>query len=185
MDFVVLNFIGFSFVKKLIILVLQCLIYIVETTKQTGQTIKTNSVIKLEKEVNMTKEKQKILFEKYPSLFRDKNKPPNETCMCWGCSCGDGWFDILDKLCEDIDKINTNPEFRFLQVKEKFGGLRVSVIGGSNNIFDLIYKAECVSLKICEKCGTKDNVEQRGDCWIYTLCNNCHHDMEADPAWMI
>lgn len=25
-----------------------------------------------------------------------------ETCMCWGCSCGDGWFFLLDNLCSAI-----------------------------------------------------------------------------------
>lgn len=133
----------------------------------------------------MTKEKQKILFEKYPSLFRDKDKSPNQTCMCWGCSCGDGWFNILDKLCEDISKVNTNPEFRFMQVKEKFGGLRVYVIGSNEEISDLIYKADEESLRTCEHCGTKKNVKQQGGGWIYTLCNNCYHDMKEDSTWMI
>tara|TARA_R110002153_G_scaffold46642_2_gene131713 strand:- start:1695 stop:1805 length:111 start_codon:yes stop_codon:yes gene_type:complete len=27
---------------------------------------------------------QKEIFEKYPKIFRDKDKPMTETCMCWG-----------------------------------------------------------------------------------------------------
>lgn len=45
---------------------------------------------------------EKYLYKKYPSLFQDHSKPMNETCMCWGCLHGDGWFLLLDKLCLQI-----------------------------------------------------------------------------------
>jgi hypothetical protein len=46
----------------------------------------------------MTPGLEKQLIEKYPVLFQDVNKSPKETLMCFGCECGDGWFDILDNL---------------------------------------------------------------------------------------
>jgi hypothetical protein len=34
----------------------------------------------------------------------------------------DGWFDILRRLCEDLEPLVAGHEFKVLQVKEKFGG---------------------------------------------------------------
>jgi hypothetical protein len=47
----------------------------------------------------MTERLEQYLYKKYPELFQNHNKSMKETCMCWGCSCGDGWFFLLDKLC--------------------------------------------------------------------------------------
>lgn len=50
----------------------------------------------------MQKKLEKYLYKKYPQLFVNESKSMKETCMCWGCSCGDGWFFLLDRLCESI-----------------------------------------------------------------------------------
>lgn len=50
----------------------------------------------------MREELDKKLVEKYPKIFRDRYAPMMQTAMCWGFSCGDGWFDILDVLCGNI-----------------------------------------------------------------------------------
>lgn len=47
----------------------------------------------------MREELDKRLVEKYPLLFRDRYAPMNETAMCWGFSCGDGWYSLIDTLC--------------------------------------------------------------------------------------
>lgn len=50
----------------------------------------------------MRQELDKLLCEKYPKIFADRNKPMTETCMCWGFECGDGWYNIIDQLCSNI-----------------------------------------------------------------------------------
>lgn len=50
----------------------------------------------------MRKELDELLCKKYPKIFRDRHAPMNETCMCWGFDCGDGWFNIIDQLCANI-----------------------------------------------------------------------------------
>jgi len=50
----------------------------------------------------MREELDKKLVEKYPKIFRDRYAPMTHTCMCWGFSCGDGWFNIIDALCGNI-----------------------------------------------------------------------------------
>ena len=50
----------------------------------------------------MKQELDKLLCEKYPKMMVNRNKPMQETCMCWGFECGDGWFNILNQLMSQI-----------------------------------------------------------------------------------
>lgn len=86
---------------------------------------------------------------------------------------GEGWRPLIEKLVNDIIKIN--PKVEVTQVKEKFGGLRFYIIGGNDEVYDLIDLAENESLKICENCGTKENVTTKGG-WLVTLCNKCRKE---------
>jgi len=83
---------------------------------------------------------------------------------------GAGWRPLVEKLVDDI--IAIDPEVLVLQVKEKFGGLRFYVGGASDEVYALIDKAEEESFKICELCGTKDNVSTKCG-WLSTLCDKC------------
>lgn len=50
----------------------------------------------------MSPELENKIYEKYPKMFADRNKSPQETCMCWGLEVGDGWYDLIDTLCEAL-----------------------------------------------------------------------------------
>lgn len=50
----------------------------------------------------MRQELDEELCRKYPKLFRDRHAPMTVTCMCWGFDCGDGWYNIIDALCVNI-----------------------------------------------------------------------------------
>jgi hypothetical protein len=50
----------------------------------------------------MKQELDKLLCERYPKMMVNRNKNMQETCMCWGFDCGDGWFNILDQLMGSI-----------------------------------------------------------------------------------
>jgi len=50
----------------------------------------------------MKQELDKLLCERYPKMMVNRNKDMQETCMCWGFECGDGWFNILDQLMGSI-----------------------------------------------------------------------------------
>lgn len=50
----------------------------------------------------MRKELDEQLCAKYPLIFRDRNGDPSKTCMSWGFECGDGWYNIIDALCANI-----------------------------------------------------------------------------------
>lgn len=79
---------------------------------------------------------QKEIFERYPKIFGDKDKPMTETCMCWGLCVPDSWLPIIDELCDTMQNcaystsivgfegIIKFPQVVAEQVKEKFNGLR-------------------------------------------------------------
>jgi hypothetical protein len=50
----------------------------------------------------MREELDKLLCERYPKMMVNRHKPMQETCMCWGFECGDGWFNILNTLMFNI-----------------------------------------------------------------------------------
>lgn len=131
----------------------------------------------------MNIELQQNLYDKYPNLFSNKDKTPQESCMSFGIECDTGWYDILDTVCSTIknreENLNNrkkyNPEYvsdftpvTFDQIKEKFGGLRIYYSGGDDYIRGVISMAEDISYKICEVCGNKGQPSKIG--WIRTLC---------------
>jgi len=131
----------------------------------------------------MKPELQNKLFEKYPKIFRQKDLPMQQTAMCWGLDCGDGWYNIIDTLCHQIQwhiehnlSKDEDPEVvnvEATQVKEKYGGLRFYYDGGNDFISGLVYMAEGMSEKTCEECGAPGEANKGG--WISTLCQP-HHD---------
>lgn len=127
----------------------------------------------------MNEKNTKYLYETYPNLYRQHNLPIDQTCMCWGFECGDGWFGIINDLSKKIVEIA--PDVEAVQVKEKFGGLRFYINGGTDEVYALINKAEDLSYKTCEYCGSTENVTQtRG--WIVSLCPLCKLEQEQSRA---
>lgn len=50
----------------------------------------------------MRDELDKALCEKYPKIFVNRHGDPRETLMCWGFEIGDGWYDIIDLACGEM-----------------------------------------------------------------------------------
>ena len=133
----------------------------------------------------MKEELDKKLCEKYPKIFKNRNGSMQETCMCWGFSHDDGWYDIIDSLCASIQNHINNKRYQFremsqedfdeehqvvaAQVKEKFGGLRFYVDGGDDWVYGAISMAESISYRTCEVCGAPGKT--RGTGWIRTTCD--------------
>jgi hypothetical protein len=142
---------------------------------------------------------QEDLYNKYPKIFRQKDLPASETCMCWGICCGEGWKHIIDAACSKLQKLadEHNVNIEFAQVKEKFAELRlyidiiypdghklhtttIDLIGvGSfikeerNKIWkeahEITNEAERLSGETCEVCGNPG--KPREGSWIKTLCD--------------
>jgi len=117
-----------------------------------------------------------LLCEKYPKIFADRHKTMTETCMCWGFEHGDGWYNIIDQLCSNIQhhidwkekQGHVVPQVVAEQVKEKFGTLRFYYRGGDDAIDGMVRMAESMSGVTCEECGAPGTTGGQG--WISTLC---------------
>lgn len=120
----------------------------------------------------MTPELEHKLVEKHISLFRDYGKSPQESCMAWGCEHSDGWYGIISSMCKAIEshiKHSKEPiDFKFTQIKEKFGTLRVYSDGADAFINGVIRMAENMSAITCEVTGKPGQICRRGH-WYRTL----------------
>ncbi len=122
----------------------------------------------------MRKELEQKLFERWPTWFTTEGDF-RQTLMPQGFTHGDSWFDILWRLCGHMETLvaelehATGCKFEVLQVKEKFGGLRIYVNHANDAIRRRIETAEQESLHTCEVCGRRG--KRRENSWIKTLCD--------------
>ena len=78
----------------------------------------------------MSPENTQRLYRRFPHLYRFGIE--EKGCMCFGICTGDGWFDLLYRLSQEIteecDRLGLMPGMPgypvVVQVKEKFGTLR-------------------------------------------------------------
>lgn len=129
----------------------------------------------------MTKSLELKLKERFPKLLVDMYGNPHQTCMSYGISCDDGWYDLLYNLCDELQCLSDayGKQIVATQIKEKFGGLRFYVKVESPNdkisdeewkrIHDTISKYEELSLDTCELTGGEGEMFKRGFL-MKTLC---------------
>lgn len=120
----------------------------------------------------MRKELDDLLCQKYPKIFAERHLEATTHCMGWGFSCQDGWFDIIDVLCANLQHWtdrNGAPQVVAKQVKEKFGTLRFYTSGGNETTFGMVVMAQSMSARICEVCGAPGALED-DDGWYRVRC---------------
>jgi hypothetical protein len=141
----------------------------------------------------MKAELQKKLIEKYSEFFTTDRKiyvgekPTMEEVsellnqkeivlpIQFGIECDNGWYFLLDNLMNCIQnycKNNKVDPINITQIKEKYGALSFYYNGGDKLIDGMVWLAEDLSYKICERCGSTKNVKQT-EGWIITLCEKC------------
>jgi hypothetical protein len=74
---------------------------------------------------------------------------------------------VLREVPQELDQIVA------VQVKEKYGGLRMYVNGSDDYVYGAISMAELISESICDVCGSYGTLNDNG--WISTRCNE-HKD---------
>ena len=121
----------------------------------------------------MRKDLEQKLIERWPTWFRIDGDI-RETAMTRGFEHGDGWFDIIWKLCEDLEplvaevELKTGERFEVLQVKEKFGGVKFYTNLHTEAIWERIQAAALESRRTCEVCGQPGS--QIAGAWGLTRC---------------
>jgi len=89
---------------------------------------------------------------------------------------GGGWRDILERA--HAAALESNPDYRVTQVKEKFGGLRLYLVGVGGAVTDPF---EQESYTTCERCGKPGALRRPGG-WYLTLCAEHTIAREAEVA---
>lgn len=111
------------------------------------------------------------LIGRYPRLFRGHSGYP---------TCGDGWSDILTRMCVRIAAATNGcrPDaLRIVEIKQKTGGLRVQCEANGvpddvmDRVGDAVELAEARASSTCEKCGAEGRIhDDRG--FLQTLCGD-------------
>jgi len=124
----------------------------------------------------MSPEKEERLVKQFPELFRDYGKPPTESCLAFGCEHGDGWFTLLNRVCEKLEKVRNSSglDLYFQQIKEKWGLLCIYMSFYTDEVENILEQAEKESSCICEWCGAPGELHTHG--WCRTLCPSCNED---------
>lgn len=95
----------------------------------------------------------------------------------FGVECHKGWYDLLIPVFEYVKNYNKDKkdeeQIKFLQIKEKWGGLNIYINFGNDELFKLIDKAEEESYNVCEECGSRNDVGMRESGWMTTMCLDC------------
>ncbi len=129
----------------------------------------------------MRSELQEKLFKNYPKLLRGSSENIQTNLLPFGIETGDGWYYLIDTLCDKIKRHceRTEIDVKVLQIKQKFGGLRFYVSTYDDDIFAMINFAEALSYTICERCSSMKNVKQTTGGWVETLCEECSKQLKG------
>lgn len=98
--------------------------------------------------------------------------------MAFGFEIGSGWLPLLEETFDKIEYIilehypEVKDDFQVLQVKEKYGELRIYVSHNFPEIEDIMDNATLQSINICEHCGKPGEIIRVGN-WYYTRCPEC------------
>jgi len=90
-----------------------------------------------------------------------------------------GWLGIFAILCEQVNRELSEVErqqFRWIQVKEKFGMFRGYHEGVTNKtliyVETMVNQMESLSVNTCQVCGQPGHKRVEGGC-VRTSCNKC------------
>ena len=136
----------------------------------------------------MKEEKRNDLIERFPEMFeylKDWQGQAGKARLY--APVGDGWVWLVENTLEAMYqhcKNNNVPMPQITDIKEKWGGLRIYYNGGDIITEGMVELAEHFSYKICEICGTHNNIGQTSG-WIHTVCETCHPTQRhmKDKKW--
>lgn len=152
--------------------------------KDTGQTVlvwesysKDDKAFLLYSDIEL---ENKLDMEKYEVI----KEPSNGLAFnMFGIECGKGWIPLIKPIIEYIDNYNSNKEEEeqicIMQIKEKWSTLQIYVSFGTDELFDMINKAEEESAHVCEFCGSKKNIGTTQGYYM-TTCHTCVKNMAIE-----
>jgi hypothetical protein len=120
----------------------------------------------------MRDELEAELKKKYPKCMRFLHEGSRNP-ISFGIETGDGWYGLIDRMCEKIEPViaNEDESVYFVQIKEKFGELRAYLSWQTAFMDEFIRQAEVESFRTCEVCGKQGS--PIGGAWIFIRCEEC------------
>ena len=103
----------------------------------------------------MSPDLDKQLCEKYPKIFVNRHASMEESCMCWGFEVGNGWYNLIDLLCEAV----TYTYSTAVEIDEEDGkrlGIEGYAMGGDTQkrYFFNVKAPQVIADQVKEKFGT-------------------------------
>jgi hypothetical protein len=130
----------------------------------------------------MRKELIDELRQRHPRLLGPMGEPAIQPSII----CGDGWFNLIDCLCEALTPhqiSDDQPPARVEEIKSKYGGLRFYAAGLDAKGEAQVALSESLSERTCEVCGSPGSVVEKAG-WIGTRCqaHSASGSGSPDPA---
>ena len=97
----------------------------------------------------MKPELDKALCEKYPKIFVNRHADMSTTAMCWGLEVGDGWYNLIDTLCEALTYTYTTS----IKVDEK-DGKHLGIKPYADSYYFTVEPPQVIADQVKEKFGT-------------------------------
>jgi hypothetical protein len=129
---------------------------------------------------------QQDMIIEYAAIF-DHMSPESRNPIKYGFQCGEGWKILIGIFLYRAREVKEDGKqlVQVVQIKEKFGGLRIYVTFEDNtpkNIVSTIWATasalECVSMTTCEECGKPGSTREGR--WIRVRCEWCHMKTKID-----
>lgn len=108
----------------------------------------------------MRRELDEHLCKNYPKMMVNRHKPMQETAMCWGFDCGDGWFNIINQLMGNIQH-HIDWKNRQREVAIRFNKIREAGQSGKAELF-----ADLMAEEYGNKGISADYVKQRAEAFM-------------------
>jgi hypothetical protein len=116
----------------------------------------------------MRNELTQALHSDFPAIFSKRTDDRHFTPV----ECGSGWYAVIEALCTLMrEQITQQPELpqHIIGIKEKFGELRITTMGKTDETGAYVAFAQAMSLRICEICGSPGQ-RISTEKWMRTRC---------------
>lgn len=138
----------------------------------------------------MREELEYVLAQKFDFMKRRAQKRTGgvkNLYQAFGVETGDGWYQLLYDLCEELAKCIHDADepvkFVVTQIKEKYGTLRFYYyledgdFETREQIDEIIDKYEGLSATVCECCGKPGKLREKNG-QLMVRCEECFREVE-------
>lgn len=102
---------------------------------------------------------------------------PYDPYELFGIECRSGWKELYGPILKYVEDYNRDKEpkekLKIRQIKEKWAHLDLTFNFYTDELREIVTNAVRESVKVCEDCGSREDVGMVLGAWKYTTCINC------------